>query len=377
MKNESKCPKKFVLHHTKQIKNQSVYTYYQLALYYRKDKKPFRQIIENLGSLDASEIEYYKSAVSCLNHDGGYFPCKLSQVSVNESKEYLSCAVGLHFWDFWDLSPVFNSSAPQKDVPTADMAKILTTLRFVQASSKSLSTKLYKDTTLEELTGVAAEKYNRARIFRELDWIDDYREALSRHIYRQATAKGLTKGNLLFYDLSSANLTGLRCVMAKWGHCKDGYNTHVVLLLVITPEGYPIYWDVLQGNMAETKTIHGLIGKIESIFGKLQSVICFDRGMVSDENLKHLQNEQIKYITALDGSQLINFEFVVDAQLLGKVKELGLESGKGTIKELLVSGSFTYFQDNLYYKEICLTPKNTANKELMNSRNGWTSITNL
>ncbi|MCP4113659.1 MAG: hypothetical protein GY749_50395 [Desulfobacteraceae bacterium] len=30
------------------------------------------------------------------------------------------------------------------------------------------------------------------------------------------------KGEVLFYDSSSGNITGIRCVMAKWGRCKDG-----------------------------------------------------------------------------------------------------------------------------------------------------------
>jgi transposase len=91
--------------------------------------------------------------------------------------------------------------------------------------------------------------------------------------------------------------------MAKWGHCKDGYRTHVVLLLVITPEGYPIYWELLEGNTPDVKTIEQLITKLEKTYGKIESVLCFDRGMVSDNNLNLLENrdQPIKFITALDG----------------------------------------------------------------------------
>jgi transposase len=110
--------------------------------------------------------------------------------------------------------------------------------------------------------------------------------------------------------------------MAKWGHCKDGFNTHVVLLLVITPEGYPVYWELLEGNTADVKTIEDLILKIEKIYGKVNSILCFDRGMVSDDNLKLLEGKKIRFITALDGNQVNYFKELIDFILIEKVKVL-------------------------------------------------------
>jgi hypothetical protein len=40
---------KFVLHHTKQKKGNSVYVYYMIAWYFRKNKKPVRNIIKHLA----------------------------------------------------------------------------------------------------------------------------------------------------------------------------------------------------------------------------------------------------------------------------------------------------------------------------------------
>ena len=112
---------------------------------------------------------------------------------------------------------------------------------------------------------------------------------------------------------------------SKGGHCKDGYNTHVVLLLVITPEGYPIYWELLEGNTADAKTIESLILNIEKIYGKVESVICFDRGMVSDENLKLLEGKNIRFITGLDGNQIKYFKEFIDFALIDEVKKLDIK----------------------------------------------------
>ncbi|MBI4648168.1 MAG: IS1634 family transposase [Bacteroidia bacterium] len=355
MNRKNKHEAKFVLHHTKQKKNNNTYTYHQIAWYYRENKKPIRDIIKHLGVLNKNEIDYYKKSIGCLNHEDKYYPCDLNELSLEEPKDYLSCAVVLHFWEYWNLSSVFPSDKSQKEVSTNDMAGILTSLRFVQTCSKSFSAKLYKDTTLPELTGVSCEKYNKSRIFRELENIEKYREEIGKHIFKQALNKGDTKGKVLFYGLSSANVTGLRCVMAKWGHCKDGYLTHVVLLLVITPEGYPIYWEILEGNTSDSKTIEGFINKVENIYGKIDSILCFDRGMVSDKNLKYLQDKGIKFITALDGSQLNYFDTAIDKCLFDIVKKFDLKKETKQIHESLSLSGFIYAKENLYHKEIILT----------------------
>jgi len=93
-----------------------------------------------LGRLTEYEIEHYKNSVACLNNENYVFPCNIKKISVQNSKDFLSCSVGAHFWDYWNLSSVFKTNTDKKNVSTADIAKILTILRFVQHCSKSLTT---------------------------------------------------------------------------------------------------------------------------------------------------------------------------------------------------------------------------------------------
>jgi len=359
---------KFVLHHTKQRKKNTVYVYYMIAWYYRKDGKPFRDVIKHLGRLTEYEIEHYKNSVACLNNENYVFPCNIKKISVQNSKDFLSCSVGAHFWDYWNLSSVFKTNTDKKNVSTADIAKILTILRFVQPCSKSLTTELYNDTCLPEITKVSHSLYNKARVFRELEIIESYKNVLGRHIFNFAKNNGLTKGELLFYDLSSGNICGLKCLLAKWGHCKDGYRTHVVLMLVITPEGFPIYWEVLEGNTADVNTIKSLVCKIEKVYGKVESVVCFDRGMVSDENLKLLEGKTIRFITALDGNQIQHFEEVVNFELIEKAKTFDLKKESEKIKKCLTKEKFIFAKKNLFYQEIKLSKKQKKDIEKSTSK---------
>jgi hypothetical protein len=105
---------KFVLHHTKQRKKDSIYVYYMIAWYYRKNGKPFRDVIKHLGSLKKHEIEHYKKSVACMNNENYFFPCNIKDIEVQNSKDFLSCSVGIHFWDYWNLSSVFKITSDKK-----------------------------------------------------------------------------------------------------------------------------------------------------------------------------------------------------------------------------------------------------------------------
>lgn len=89
--------------------------------------------------------EFYKNSIACLNKESHMLPCNINKLFVRNSNEYLSCAVDIHFWDYWELSGVFKDYAERKEVKTADIAKILTIMRFVQPCSKRYTTELYRE----------------------------------------------------------------------------------------------------------------------------------------------------------------------------------------------------------------------------------------
>jgi transposase len=241
-------------------------------------------------------------------------------------------------------------------------------LRFVQPCSKSFTTELYSDTCLPEITKVPHSSYNKARVFRELEVIERFKDKLGSHIFSYAKTNGLTKGEMIFYDLSSGNISGLKCILAKWGHCKDGYRTHVVLMLVITPEGYPIYWEILEGNTADVKTIKNLVCKIEKVYGKVESVVCFDRGMVSNENLELLEGKTIRFITALDGNQIQHFDEIINFELIEKAKAFDLKNETNRIEKCLTKENFIFVKKNLFYQEIKLSKSQKEHIEKSTSK---------
>jgi transposase len=63
---------------------------------------------------------------------------------------------------------------------------------------------------------------------------------------------------------------------------------------------------ILEDYTADVSTIKNLSTqwKNQFSFGDNEIILVFDRGMVSDENLKHLELNKYIYITAMDKNQI-------------------------------------------------------------------------
>lgn len=325
------------------------YRYYSLARAYRKNGKNRKKIAIRLGSLTQDEVKGWQTLLKALKDPDSFLTTR-RDIKVNKHLQYLDCAIVNEIWKYWQLDDVFSNASEKKDVQTATIARILTINRALDPVCKSKVPEWFKKTALSWLFGVEPDKINSSRIFRELTSIERLKEDISNHIFNLIRSREPGSLESVFYDLSSSTFSGSRCILSKWGHCKDGFKTHVVLALVVDKNGYPFYWEVLAGNTADTSTIFGLVERLSQRFKITNSTLVFDRGMVSDENLRLLEEEGIKYISALDRNQIEStsrFDFSSLDDLKIKEKE----------NLLLHKHNFTTLNDSTYFKEIKIEGK--------------------
>ena len=63
----------------------------------------------------------------------------------------------------------------------------------------------------------------------------------------------------------------------------------VVIALIVTPEGFPLAYEVLLGNTADCTTLRGMLRKIEAQYGKANRIWVMDRGIPSEEVLAEMR----------------------------------------------------------------------------------------
>ena len=76
-----------------------------------------------------------------------------------------------------------------------------------------------------------------------------------------------------------------------FGYSRDKRSdcVQVVIALVVTPEGFPLAYEVLPGNTADKTTLRGFLRKIETQYGKADRIWIMDRGIPTEETLAEMR----------------------------------------------------------------------------------------
>jgi transposase len=116
------------------------------------------------------------------------------------------------------------------------------------------------------------------------------------------------------------------------GYSKDGVfnQPQVLLALLVTKEGLPIGYDVYPGSTFEGHTLEKAIEKIKNQYHVKDIIFVADSGLLSDENLKFIEEKQIGYIV---GARLKNLS-------------------KSLQNKILQTEQYETEKDNTYYQKI-------------------------
>ena len=109
----------------------------------------------------------------------------------------------------------------------------------------------------------------------------------------------------LFYDLTSTYFEGDNCLIARLGYSRDGKRDkkQVVVGLVVTKEyRFPVFYNVFEGSKSDMKTVSDTLKVLQEEFKVERTLLVMDRGMMSPDNLKDLDNSGFDSICGLKKS---------------------------------------------------------------------------
>ena len=88
--------------------------------------------------------------------------------------------------------------------------------------------------------------------------------------------------------MSSAAKHDLR----QYGYSRDkrGDCRQVVIALIVTPEGFPLSYEVLAGNTADSTTLSEFLDRIEQRYGRANRIWVMDRGIPTEDSLAKMRS---------------------------------------------------------------------------------------
>ncbi|MGB3468406.1 MAG: IS1634 family transposase [Cyclobacteriaceae bacterium] len=171
--------------------------------------------------------------------------------------------------------------------------------------------------------------YNRqvdvVSIYRYLDRLHDSEQEMIQKISFNHTQRILGNSiQMVFYDVTTIYFEAEKeDNLCKTGFSKDGKHQHpqIVLGLLVSRGGYPLAYDIFEGNKYEGETMLPIIDSFKEKYGFDQVTVVADAGLLSNKNVEQLKEKSYHYIL---GARIKNEKEHIKKQIL----DLKLESGQ-------------------------------------------------
>ncbi len=153
-----------------------------------------------------------------------------------------------------------------------------------------------------EISGYNTEQITKDRLYAISKKLYAEKEALEQHLSTRTNELFDIQDKIILYDLTNTYFEGRKqgSKLAKYGRSKEKRSDAklVVLGLVINPEGFIKYSSILEGNMADCKTLEGMIVKlrVKTSSSAQKALVVIDAGIATDENLKMILDNGYDYL---------------------------------------------------------------------------------
>lgn len=221
---------------------------------------------------------------------------KLSGLELRRPRPFGNCWLASELWHQLGLSEFWRERLPEgrEHVSWEKVLRLLVVNRLLEPGSEFRVHRHWfvesgMDALLEENFAVA----EKDRLYRCLDRVLEHKQELFVWLRQKWAELFQADFEVLLYDLTSTYFEGemVENPKAKRGYSRDSRPdcVQVVIALVMTPDGFPLAYEVLDGNTSEHKTLRPFLDHIEKTYGKARRVWLMDRGIPTEATLRYMR----------------------------------------------------------------------------------------
>src|SRR5438552_4331025 len=167
-----------------------------------------------------------------------------------------------------------------------------------------------------DLLGADYGLVEKNALYRCLDKLLPHKQALFSHLRQRWADLFGAKFEVLLYDLTStyfeSALPDDDNDKRRFGYSRDKRSdcVQVVIALIVTPQGFPLAYEVLAGNTLDKTTLRDFLRKIEDQYGKAERIWLMDRGIPTEEVLAEMRSSDppISYLVGTPKGRLSKLE---------------------------------------------------------------------
>ncbi len=244
---------------------------------------------------------------------------RLSEMELRRPRAFGNCWLGCELWrqlrleEFWEEK--LAEKVQRETVSWAKVLQLLVVNRLIDPGSEfRVHRQWFDQSAMAELMQTDFTVAEKDRLYRCLDRLLEHKAALFQHLQERWQDLFQAQFDVLLYDLTSTYIEGQgeEIPKAQYGYSRDQRFDckQVVIALVITPEGFPLAYEVMEGNTSDRTTLRGFLEKIESNYGKARRVWVMDRGIPTEEVLEEMRTSgrEIFYLVGTPRSKVRQYE---------------------------------------------------------------------
>ena len=242
---------------------------------------------------------------------------KLAEMELRRPRAFGNYWLGCEMWRQLGLEAFWEARLGEgrEEVPWAQVLELLVVSRWVSPGSEfRLHRQGFDQSAMGDLLGTDFAVAEKDRLYRCLDRILAHKAALFEHPRQRWQELFQARFDVLLYDLTSTYIEGEGEAIPK---AKHGYSRdhrfdcrQVVIALVVTPEGFPLAYEVMEGNTSDRTTLRGFLSKIEAQYGRARRVWLMDRGIPTEEVLTEMRapEREVFYLVGTPRGKIQQYE---------------------------------------------------------------------
>jgi len=244
---------------------------------------------------------------------------RLDAMELHRPRQWGACWLACQLYEQLGLNRLWADRLPDSREGTCwrHILQTLVCYRLIDPGSEWRLHRLwFEQSAMADLLGVDDALVEKNALYRCLDKLLEHKTALFSHLRQRWQDLFGVRFEVLLYDLTSTYFESPppedEGDKRRHGYSRDKRNdcVQVVIALIVTPEGFPLAYEVLPGNTADCTTLRAFLRRIEAQYGKAERIWVMDRGIPTEEVLAEMRQADppVFYLVGTPKGRLSKFE---------------------------------------------------------------------
>jgi len=206
--------------------------------------------------------------------------------------------VALKAWEALELTPILENLG--MNASAIATAQLMVSNRLIEPLSEWALIDWSERTALPELLGVRLTRTGKDRLYRTGDQLLEHRVKIETQLRQRQLDLFSLGRSVILYDVTNTHFEGVCRKNPKARHGKNKQKRNdcpqVAVGMAFDEHGLPLAHEVFEGNIADTKTLVGLLDRLQIKDEGLKPVVVLDAGFASKANITLLKERGYSYL---------------------------------------------------------------------------------